>query len=328
MTDPTIPAQPYAFVFPGQGSQFVGMAGPLLDASEMARAMMALADDTLGFGLTELIQNGPAEELEDTVNAQPAILAVSIAALAAMNENAQEAGINLTPDYVAGHSLGEFSALVAAGVLQFPTALTLVRERGRLMKRAGEENPGGMAAILGLDDEAIAEVCRIASADGIVVPANRNCPGQTVISGEIGALENAMDLAKGRGARRVARLNVSIASHSPLMSSANAEFQQLLRDAALSLPDFPEKPSGMVVGNVSAQPLFTTGGLYEELDLQMERPVDWTGSIQTMSDASVKSFIEIGPGNVLGSLIKRIASDAQTVTMAGLGLGIPTLTAR
>ncbi len=328
MTDPTIPAQPYAFVFPGQGSQFVGMAGPLLEASEMARAMMALADDTLGFGLTELIQNGPAEELEDTVNAQPAILAVSIAALAALNEQAEESGITLAPDYVAGHSLGEFSALVAAGVLQFPNALTLVRERGRLMKQAGSENPGGMAAILGLDDEAIAEVCRVASASGIVVPANRNCPGQTVISGEIDALENAMELAKERGARRVARLNVSIASHSPLMADANAEFQQLLRDAALSLPDFPEKPSGMVIGNTTAQPLYTTGGLYEELDLQMERPVDWTGSIQTMSDAGVKSFIEIGPGNVLGSLIKRIASDAQTVTMSGLGLGIPTLTVR
>jgi [acyl-carrier-protein] S-malonyltransferase len=328
VTDPTIPAQPYALVFPGQGSQFVGMAGPLLEASEMARAMMALADDTLGFGLTELIQNGPAEALEDTVNAQPAILAVSIAALAALNENAQEAGLALAPDYVAGHSLGEFSALVAAGILQFPTALTLVRERGRLMKKAGEENPGGMAAILGLDDEAIAEVCRTASADGIVVPANRNCPGQTVISGEVGALEAAMELAKGRGARRVARLNVSIASHSPLMANANAEFQTLLQDAALSLPDFPEKPSGMVIGNTSAQPLFTTGGLYEELDLQMERPVDWTGSIQTMVDAGVTSFIEIGPGNVLSGLIKRIAPDAQTVNMAGLGLGIPTLSAR
>ena len=166
MTEPTIPERPYAFVFPGQGSQFVGMAGPLLETSEMARAMMALADDTLGFGLTELIAHGPAEELEDTVNAQPAILAVSIAALAALNENA---GTPLQPDYVAGHSLGEFSALVAAGVLQFPTALRLVRERGRLMKQAGQDNPGGMAAILGLDDEAIADVCRTASADGIVV---------------------------------------------------------------------------------------------------------------------------------------------------------------
>lgn len=328
MTDPTIPAQPYAFVFPGQGSQFVGMAGPLLEVSEMARAMMALADDTLGFGLTELIQNGPAEVLEDTVNAQPAILAVSIAALAALNENAQEAGVTLEPDYVAGHSLGEFTALVAAGIMQFPDALKLVRERGRLMKQAGEENPGGMAAILGLDDEAIVEVCRTASADGIVVPANRNCPGQTVISGDVTALESAMELAKGRGARRAARLNVSIAAHSPLMANANHAFQKLLQDAALSLPEFPEKPSGMVIGNTTAQPIYTTGGLYEELDLQMERPVDWTGSIQTMVDAGVKSFIEIGPGTVLSGLIKRIAPEAQPVNMAGLGLGIPTLSGR
>jgi [acyl-carrier-protein] S-malonyltransferase len=328
MTEPTIPDSPYAFVFPGQGSQFVGMAGTLLEASEMARAMMALADDTLGFGLTELIENGPPEELEDTVNAQPAILAVSIAVLAALNENAQEAGVALEPDYVAGHSLGEFSALVAAGILQFPDALRLVRERGRLMKQAGQDNPGGMAAILGLDDEAIAEVCRTASADGIVVPANRNCPGQTVISGEVGALTEAMDLAKGRGARRVARLNVSIASHSPLMAHANSEFQKLLQDAAMTLPEFPEKPSGMVIGNVSALPVYTTGGLYEELDLQMERPVDWTGSIQTMVDAGVKSFIEIGPGAVLSGLIKRIAPDAQTLNLTALGLGIPTLTTR
>ena len=325
MTEPTIPATPYAYVFPGQGSQFVGMAGPLLEASEMARAMMALADDALGFGLTDLIQNGPAEELEDTVNAQPAILAVSIAALAALTENAEQAGITLAPDYVAGHSLGEFSALVAAGILQFPEALLLVRERGRLMKQAGIDNPGGMAAILGLDDEQIAEVCRTASADGIVVPANRNCPGQTVISGEVGALEQAMELAKGAGARRAARLNVSIASHSPLMANANNAFRKLLQTAALSLPEFPEKPSGMVIGNVSALPLYTTGGLYEELDLQMERPVDWTGSIQTMADAGVKTFIEIGPGTVLGGLIKRIVPGTQTVPMAGLGLGIPTL---
>lgn len=328
MTEPTIPAQPYAFVFPGQGSQFVGMAGPLLESSEMARAILALADDTLGFGLTDLIQNGPAEELEDTVNAQPAILAVSIAALAALKENADESGVTLEPDYVAGHSLGEFSALVAAGVMQFPTALTLVRERGRLMKQAGQTNPGGMAAVLGLDDEAIAEVCRTASADGIVVPANRNCPGQTVISGDVTALTEAMELAKGRGARRVARLNVSIASHSPLMANANSEFQILLQNAALSLPEFPEKPAGMVIGNVSALPLYTTGGLYEELDLQMERPVDWTGSIQTMVDAGVKTFIEIGPGTVLAGLIKRIAPEAQTIPMAGLGLGIPTLSGK
>jgi len=328
VTEPTTPTPPYAFVFPGQGSQFAGMAGPLLETSEMARAMMALADDTLGFGLTDLIAHGPAAELEDTVNAQPAILAVSIAALAALQENAQQAGVELAPDYVAGHSLGEFSALVAAGVMQFPAALTLVRERGRLMKQAGETNPGGMAAILGLDDEAIADVCRTASADGIVVPANRNCPGQTVISGDVTALTEAMDLAKGRGARRAARLNVSIAAHSPLMADANRAFQRLLQDAALSLPEFPEKPSGMVIGNVSAMPIYTTGGLYEELDLQMERPVDWTGSIQTMVDAGVQTFIEIGPGTVLGGLIKRIAPNAQTIPMAGLGLGIPTLSGR
>jgi [acyl-carrier-protein] S-malonyltransferase len=266
--------------------------------------------------------------LQDTVNAQPAILAVSIAALAALNDQAADAGVTLEPDYVAGHSLGEFTALVAAGILQFPDALRLVRERGRLMKQAGEDNPGGMAAILGLDDDAIAEVCQTASADGIVVPANRNCPGQTVISGEVGALTAAMELAKGRGARRVTRLDVSIASHSPLMATANAEFQKLLAAANLSLPEFPEKPAGMVIGNTSALPIYTTGGLNQELDLQMERPVDWTGSIQTMVDAGVTTFVEIGPGTVLAGLIKRIAPSARTLDMGALGLGIPTLTNR
>ena len=157
MTEPTIPAQPYAFVFPGQGSQFVGMAGPLLEASEMARAMMALADDTLGFGLTELIQNGPAETLEDTVNAQPAILAVSIAALAALNENAQEAGVTLAPDYVAGHSLGEYSALTAAGTFSLADTAQLLKLRGRAMQQATPIGTGAMAS--SFSDRSIAGPC-------------------------------------------------------------------------------------------------------------------------------------------------------------------------
>jgi len=307
-----------ALVFPGQGSQFVGMGAELIEQSAAARATLSAADDILGFPLSRTIAFGPSEELEDTFNAQPAILAVSIAALEAVRERLPE-GEQLKPVAVAGHSLGEFSALVAAGAISYEDALRLVRERGRLMKEAGTTSPGGMAAILGLDDEQIAAVCEAASSAGVIVPANRNCPGQTVISGEVAALEHAMELAKERGARRVARLNVSIASHSPLMADANAEFQKLLSGATIN------DPSCLVIGNVSAGPIASAEGIREELALQMERPVDWTGSVMTIAALPADSIIELGPGNVLGSLIKRIDRAMATSTIADLGLDLPAI---
>ena len=230
-------SQPYALVFPGQGAQFVGMGAALIEASPAAAQTVREADEILGVSLSELMANGPAEELEDTYNAQPAILTISVAALRAVES---ALGDRLHPAMVAGHSLGEFSALVAAGVLDFPDALRLVRERGRIMKAAGEISPGAMAAVLGLDDEVLAEVCREASNDGgEVVVANRNCPGQTVISGDVGALERASELAKERGAKRVARLGVSIASHSPLMADAAAEFGRHVAELTLADPQVP-----------------------------------------------------------------------------------------
>jgi [acyl-carrier-protein] S-malonyltransferase len=220
---------------------------------------------------------------------------------------------------VAGHSLGEFSALVAAGVLDFPEALRLVRERGRIMKSAGNTNPGAMAAVLGLDDEALAEVCREASTDaGVVVVANRNCPGQTVISGEVGALERSSELAKERGAKRVARLSVSIASHSPLMADAAAEFSRHVAELTLNDPQVP------VVANGSAQPMSGRAEVAAEISAQMAAPVDWTGSVLTMQAAGIRAFIELGPGAVIAGLIKRIGREAAILGIADLGLGLPS----
>ncbi len=299
-----------AFVFPGQGSQSVGMATAVAGESAAADAVIQQADDLLGFPLSDLMAEGPAEILEDTINAQPAILTTSIAMLAALRERLDASKSWREPDMLAGHSLGEFSALVAAGSLDFPTALHLVRERGRLMKQAGDHHPGGMAAILGLDDAAIDQVCAEASVYGVIVPANRNCPGQIVISGEIEALERAMELAKSAGAKRAARLGVSIASHSPLMKEANAVFYALVEEADLRDPQIP------VVGNVTASPLTTRAGILEELHLQMEHPVDWTGTVTRMTDDGITTFVEVGPGNVLSSLIKRINREATISTAA------------
>jgi [acyl-carrier-protein] S-malonyltransferase len=308
-----------AMVFPGQGSQFVGMGQALQTASPAAREVFAQADDILSAPLSEIIAGGPPDVLEDTINAQPAILTASVAALEAVRERLNAKHATITPVAVAGHSLGEFTALVAAGALDFPTALTLVRERGRLMKEAGTESPGGMAAVLGLDDENLAAACAEASSEGTIVIANANCPGQIVISGEVAALERAMELAKARGAKRVARLGISIASHSPLMSRASARFADVVREAPIQDPKVP------VIANVTAQPLKTADELRTELSYQIERPVIWTGSVKTMVDLGVDTFIELGPGAVLSGLIKRITADVRTFTIADLGLELPGL---
>lgn len=308
-------SQPYALVFPGQGAQFVGMGATLRSHSPAAAAALEEANDVLGFDLIDLMENGPAETLEDTYNAQPAILAVSLAALRAVES---ALGEQLHPAMVAGHSLGEFSALVAAGILDYPSALRLVRERGRIMKAAGETDPGAMAAVLGLNDETLAEVCEQASGDGVVVVANRNCPGQTVISGSVSALERASELARERGAKRVARLGVSIASHSPLMASAAKEFGALVD--AIELRD----PQAPVVANGSALPMTARDEVAVEISQQMAAPVNWTGSVQTMIGHGIRTFIELGPGAVLQGLIKRIDRDVTVLTIADLGLDLPS----
>jgi [acyl-carrier-protein] S-malonyltransferase len=303
-----------ALVFPGQGSQFVGMGKALYDASASARRVFDQADDVLGFPLSRLCFHGPADELEDTINAQPAILTVSIAALEAMKERLAEAGQKVEPMVVAGHSLGEFTALIAAGVMDFPAGLQLVRERGRLMKEAGELSPGGMAAVIGLDADTLAAVCKDVADGSIITVANDNCPGQTVISGEVAALLRAMEMAKERGAKRVARLGISIASHSPLMARASAGLGEVMNRLPLHAPQIP------VVANVTGTAMLSVEDIRQELAHHVERPVNWTRSVMEMVNSGATTFIEVGPGQVLSGLIRRINRDVKTISLTDLGL--------
>ncbi len=311
------PGQHLAFVFPGQGSQHPGMGKAVHDASPAARAIFAQADRVLGRSITDLCFTAPADVLEDTATAQPAILTVSVAMLEALGEQAATAGETLKPRVVAGHSLGEFTAMVAAGVLPFETALELVQERGTLMRRAGIERPGGMAAVIGLDDETLYAICREAEDHGIVTVANSNCPGQVVISGELRALTRAMELAIERGARKVIRLGVSIASHSPLMSDVAAQLGTLIAETPLTGPEIP------IVANVSAQVMTSLEEIRTELTTQVERPVNWTRSVQEMIERGATTFVEIGPGQVLGGLVKRISRDVTVLPGQEILFGRP-----
>ena len=299
-----------AFVFPGQGSQYVGMGKQLYDTSPAARRIFDQADATLGFSLSTLCFEGPQEELDDTINAQPAILTVSIACLEALKERLGPLGYLGAPSLVAGHSLGEFTALVVAGVLDFEDALKLVRERGRLMKETGEQRPGGMAAVIGLDEETLEAVVQEAQVEGVVTVANANSPGQSVLSGEVVALQRAMELAKARGARLVRRLGVSIASHSPLMQQAAQHFTDLINRINLRPPQMP------LIANISAQALTTVEDLRAELSAQLTGPVQWTRSVQAMMAQGVDTFVEIGPRQVLSGLIRRITPDANPITLS------------
>lgn len=292
-----------AFVFPGQGSQFVGMGRALAEAFPMAREVFALADQTLGFALSSLCFEGPEAVLGDTLNTQPAIFTTSIAALRVLEQQTGYA----PPTCVAGHSLGEFSALVCAGALQFTDGLRLVRERGRLMKQAGEAMPGGMVAVLGLERNAVIQVCTEACTltDGIVQIANDNAPGQIVISGERHALAKAIELAQARGAKRCIPLAVSIAAHSALMSGAAREFRAALEATPFTSPHVP------VIGNVDARPL-RLNELRAELEAQLTSPVRWTESVEYMVNQGVTRFIEVGPKDVLCGLVKRINANVST----------------
>lgn len=304
-----------ALVFPGQGSQYVGMGRSLYERFPAARDVFHEADETLGFSLSKLCFDGRADELEDTINTQPAILTVSVATLAVINERFESVGATYSPTVVAGHSLGEITALVAAGVLDFKDGLELVRERGRLMKEAGLEMPGGMAAIVGLDWEALAEVCQAASAEGgVVVIANDNCPGQSVISGELTALERAMTLAVKRGARRVVRLGISIASHSPLMERASQQLNDLVGRVNFHEPVLP------IVTNITGQVSTSVDELRRNIGAHVVLPVQWSNSVRAMIDGGVNTFLEIGPGEVLSGLIRRVKRDVKTLSIKDIEL--------
>ena len=309
MTATLTDEQRVAFVFPGQGSQYVGMGKALYEASEAARRVFEQADQTLGFGLTRLMFEGPNEELEDTINAQPAILTLSVACLAALREKWQELGRAVQPVFVAGHSLGEYTALVAAEVLDFTDALRLVRERGRLMKETGQHQPGGMAAVVGLEREVLEAICREASERGIIVLANANCPEQMVISGELTALDRAVELARERGASAVVPLRISIASHSPLMQQAAIQLAEII--AALSLRD----PVTPIVASIQGQVLTTAEDIRQHLAVQLCRPVEWTKSVREMIESGVDTFVEIGPGQVLSGLLRRCDRSIRAVSV-------------
>ncbi len=298
-----------SFVFPGQGSQFVGMGRELYISSPAARAVFDTADGVLGFALSDLCFNGPEEQLNDTQYAQPAIFTMSIAHLEAFREWMRETGQQFEPDFVAGHSLGEYSALVACGSLSFEDGLRFVWERGRLMHEAGEDSPGGMAAVIGLAHDQLMQVVEQASSEGVVVIANSNSPIQTVISGEVKALLKAMELAKQEGAARVARLAVSIASHSPLMTHAGQQLNQVLSSIHLTDPLVP------LVANVTGTLCRTADEVKRELSEQLCKPVAWVASVRHMIDEGATTFIEVGPGQVLSGLIKRISDDVQVLKL-------------
>lgn len=286
-----------SFVFPGQGSQFPGMCKDLYDAHAEAREMCQAADRLLGFSLTDVMFNGTADDLKQTKVTQPAVFLHSVVAQRLMTIE--------KPDMVAGHSLGEFSALVACGALRFEDALLLVSARAQAMQAACEANPGTMAAILGLPDEKVVEICDKITNDHVVVAANFNCPGQIVISGEIEAVDAACVALKEAGARRALRLNVGGAFHSPLMAPAAEDLK-----AAILKTDF-QKPFCPIYQNVTAKAATAPEEIRENLLKQLTSPVRWTQSVQNMIADGATEFYEFGPGDVLKGMIRKINPEVQ-----------------
>ncbi len=285
-----------ALLFPGQGSQHVGMGRSLAGAYPEAARVFEEADEVLGFSISQLAWEGPEEDLVLTKNAQPAMLVHSTAVCRVIQSRLGDV------DLAAGHSLGEFSAHVAAGTLDFATAVRTVRMRGELMYAAGLERPGTMAAVIGLDDGAVVSVCERAQDEAdVCVPANFNAKGQVVISGDLAGVERAMTLAMEGGAKRVVRLSVSGAFHSPLMAPAATEFEDWLAPLSFHDPVFP------VIANVTAEPVSTGDAARALLVRQLTTPVQWAASVMHMADSGVDRFLEIGPGSVLRGLNRRIA---------------------
>ena len=294
----------YSYVFPGQGSQSVGMGQELFQSSSAAREVFEEADDTLNFSLSRLIFEGPTRELQDTMNSQPAIMVVSIACWKAWEEFLGDQSPR--PMSVAGHSLGEYTSLVVAGVLSFRDGVHLVRERGRLMHEASEARPGGMAAIIGLDELAFEHIC----AETGVELANVNSDDQVVISGDKIAVARAMDLATARGARKTVPLKVSGAFHSSLMDYARKGLTAAIADLEMRDPEVP------IIANSLAAPVTTAGEVRSELVEGLCHCVKWKQSVRYMVDSGASHFVEFGPSRVLSSLIKRIDRDVDAFTLS------------
>ena len=296
-----------AFVFPGQGSQSVGMGRDLAASSAAAAAVFTAADEALGEPISRLAWDGPSERLDLTENAQPALLAASIAILEALRERWSAGSATPTPAFAAGHSMGQYSALVAAGALSLADGVRLVRRRGELMQASGQGRDGAMAAIIGLDDARLPELVSAAAAHGTFVIANRNSPGQVVVSGERPAIEAGAIIAKDLGAKRAIVLPVSVAAHSPLMAEAAEAMRATLADVTF------HDPTSTLLANADARPITTAEGARAELVEHLTAGVDWVGAVGRMTGAGVTTFVEVGPGKVLTGLIKRIAPDAEVV---------------
>jgi [acyl-carrier-protein] S-malonyltransferase len=298
-----------AFVFPGQGSQSAGMGRDLATSSPAAAAVWDATDAALGESISTLAWEGPAERLDLTENAQPALLAASIAILEAMRERWAMAGsAEPSPAFVAGHSMGQYSALVAAGVLSLDDGVRLVRRRGELMQASGQGRDGAMAALIGLDEARLPELIAAASAHGTFVVANRNSPGQVVVSGDRSAVEAGAETARQLGAKRAIVLPVSVAAHSPLMAEAAERMRETLADIAF------DDPTATLLANADARPITTADGARAELVDHLTAGVDWVAAIERMTGAGVTTFVEVGPGKVLSGLIKRIAPEAEIVS--------------
>lgn len=298
-----------AFVFPGQGSQYVGMARDFFENAAPAREMIERADRILGVRLSTICFEGPEDELRQTKNTQPAIFLHSTVAAQMIAA--------VKPDMVAGHSLGEYSALVTAGALTFEDGLRLVRLRGELMQRAGEQQKGTMAAVVGLASETVEALCQEAAASGVVQPANFNSPGQIVISGSVEGVRKAMELSRQKGAKMVKELVVSGAFHSPLMESAREGLREALDQTSIHDARIP------VYANVTAEPVTHSGKIRELLFLQLTSPVRWEQTVRSMVRDGATRFVEVGPGKVLQGLAKRTEAGVSTAgidKLADIGL--------
>lgn len=296
-----------AVIFPGQASQEVGMGKDFAEAYPIAREIFEQADELLGYSLSKMCWDGPEEDLNQTINTQPAVYVTSMAIWRVLKQEHPE----MKPAWMAGHSLGEFTALTVAGAMSYEEGVQLVYKRSSLMQQAGDDNPGAMAALLGLDTDKVVDLCKTVSEETgkVVVLANDNCPGQAVVSGDIEAVERLVEVASDAGAKRALKLAVSVAAHSPLMSSALPEFHKKLDKTTLNAPDIP------VYGNVSASPLKTVAEIREELDHQLTQTVRWTESMQAIIEAGGETFVEIGSKDILSGLMRRIDRKKERITI-------------